>query len=83
MQRRRKAEDMKKAKVVKANAAPGSEMLLKREKDEDKLLRNERALHAAPAPSSAAARVAGALQVSEGWVAAAVASLRLIGKRRV
>lgn len=68
MQRRRKAEDMKKAKVVKANATPGSEMLLKREKDEDKLLRTERALHAAPAPSSAA-RVAGAaaLQVRVGW----------------
>jgi hypothetical protein len=79
MQRRRKAEDMKKAKVVKANATPGSEMLLKREKDEDKLLRNEQALHAAPAPSSAA-RVAGALQVR---AVAAVASLRLIGKRRV
>ena len=56
---------MKKAKVVKANATPGSEMSLKREKDEDKLLRNERALHAAAAPSSAA-RVAGALQVRVG-----------------
>jgi hypothetical protein len=62
MQRRRKAEDMKKAKVVKTNATPGSEMLLKRENVEDKLLRNERALLAAPAPSSAA-RVAAALQV--------------------